>query len=172
MNAEEIWAQYENMFHSIANRIAGAGAPMHDDLVQEGFLGVMEKLPSYDSTASSVSTWVYRVARFRMLDFIRAGARNGPVLDVTDSGEDEKPGLALPARTSWLENLLTEMGDEAQALIHAILEAPEELAQITWRRPAQGLQEVESYMIDAKDWRMVCFRRSCAEIRGCIDVGR
>ena len=169
MNAEEIWGQYENMFHDIAHKLSGANSPHHDDMVQEAFLKVLEKLPEYDSARAKLSTWVFQTARYQMIEFIRKEKRMGPAINTQEAtGEDEKGGAAVPARDSWLERFLLELSDEGKALVGAFLEAPEELAAVAWGRKAEATRAVESYMIDAKDWNKASFWRSYNEIQGAL----
>ena len=42
-----------------------------NDLCHDVFLKVFRSLPRYDETKSSISTWIFRITRFTLIDYIR-----------------------------------------------------------------------------------------------------
>lgn len=69
---------FENLYHQYHLRIyryLRAHLKNDDDaadLTQQVFFQVWMRLPSYQSAKGSISTWLFSIARYRLIDFLRA----------------------------------------------------------------------------------------------------
>lgn len=98
----------------------GASSAAAEELVQDVMLTVWRKAASFDRRQSSVSTWIYTVARNRRIDLIRREKR--PELDPDD------PAL-VPAEPPPADRVVDEARRDT-ILRAAILELPDEQAEL------------------------------------------
>ena len=98
----------------------GASPPLADELTQEAMISVWRKAHTFDRTRSSVSTWLFTIARNKRIDMIRRDRR--PELDPED------PALVPAAPPSAEEAVGTEQRD--LRLRAAIAELPREQADL------------------------------------------
>lgn len=70
MTYEEIYAAYrERILAYLTDR---TGSPEHaEDLCEDVFEQIGRSLPRYDATKASLSTWIYRITRFTLIDDLR-----------------------------------------------------------------------------------------------------
>lgn len=67
---EEVYIDYYNkVMHYVAGKIKNRHEV--DDIVSEVFLKVNEKLDTFDAGKSSISTWIYTIARNTVIDYYR-----------------------------------------------------------------------------------------------------
>ena len=69
----ELYDHYGGVVYSIILRIARDTATS-EDLTQEVFLRVWNRIPSFDGERGSLSTWVLTIARHSAIDFLRSRA--------------------------------------------------------------------------------------------------
>jgi RNA polymerase sigma-70 factor (ECF subfamily) len=110
---------YEAWFDKVAGWVAAMGGPSgdRDDLVQDVFLVVLRRLPSFDG--ENMAGWLYQITRHRVRDFRRLVwfkrllFRDGRALDAI-SGEAMGSADAgdVRDRRRLLEQLLDGLGDE------------------------------------------------------------
>lgn len=91
----DLYNKYQKLVRSVIFQIAG---PSHlNDLVQETFIRVWNKLPEFRKQ-SEVSSWIYRIAVNIALDHLRSEKRHptssDAVLDKHDDGSDIELTLA------------------------------------------------------------------------------
>lgn len=98
----------------------GAANAAAEELVQEVMLTLWRKSASFDRRQSSVSTWIYTIARNRRIDLIRR--ENRPELDPDD------PALA-PSQPAAADVTVDEERRDA-ILRQAILGLPDEQADL------------------------------------------
>jgi len=67
----ELYDRYGGVVYSIILRIARDKATS-EDLTQEVFLRVWNRIPSFDAERGSLSTWVLTIARHSAIDFLRS----------------------------------------------------------------------------------------------------
>lgn len=67
---EEVYIDYYNkVMHYVAGKIKNRHEV--DDIVSEIFLKVNEKFDTFDAGKSSISTWIYTIARNTVIDYYR-----------------------------------------------------------------------------------------------------
>lgn len=88
MTPESIWKQYYRKVLYFTRRVMGFDLHTAEDLTQEIFGKVFEKLDDYDPRYR-FSTWIYRIARNRCIDYRRTNKLKTDELSVesTPSGE-------------------------------------------------------------------------------------
>jgi len=119
-------AAFAQLFSHFAPRLKaylmrlGAGGTVAEELVQEVMLTIWRKSASFDRRQSSVSTWIYTIARNRRIDLIRR--EKHPELDPDD------PAL-VPSRPAAADVTVDEERRDA-ILRQAILDLPDEQADL------------------------------------------
>ena len=62
-----------------------------DDLCHDVFVQVFRSLERYDASKSSISTWIYQITRFTLIDYIRTKHPNEPLTeDISSMGDLEE----------------------------------------------------------------------------------
>ncbi|MBV9770450.1 MAG: sigma-70 family RNA polymerase sigma factor [Bryobacterales bacterium] len=82
----ELYDRYGRLAYSLVLRIVRDSA-IAEDLVQETFLRVWNRVHSIDSDKGAIGSWLLAIARNRALDYLRSSAgreRNAVKLDETD----------------------------------------------------------------------------------------
>ena len=82
----ELYDRYGRMAYSLVLRVVRDGA-IAEDLVQETFLRVWNRVHSIDSEKGSLGPWLLAIARNRAIDYLRSSAgreRKAVELDETD----------------------------------------------------------------------------------------
>lgn len=82
----------------------------------------------YDPTKGAVSTWIYKKIYWALKDYIIALAKV-PTVNFTMTGTDRNELIDPKPGPSWIERLLSEVSEEAQFIIRAIVSAPTELLE-------------------------------------------
>jgi RNA polymerase sigma-70 factor (ECF subfamily) len=74
--------QYQTPLYNYVARVLGADRSLAEDLCQEVFLRVYQALPGFDSRCQ-FTTWLFQVAKHRVVDELRARERRGrPPVDL------------------------------------------------------------------------------------------
>ena len=82
-----------------------------EDLTSDVFHKAFEKLTTFDASKGEFSTWLYRIARNRVIDYYRTRKVTDPIDDAFDVGADERTPETLDAIaalgkvTAYLETL-------------------------------------------------------------------
>lgn len=126
-------ASYPTLFGQYAPRVKGylvrRGLPeaAADEVTQEVMLTVWRKGEQYDATRSSVSTWVFTIARNRCIDHMRKHRRpepdpEDPCWVSTVAEQDSEPEAAAMAvsRSAALERALAQLNDEQRAALESL----------------------------------------------------
>jgi RNA polymerase sigma-70 factor (ECF subfamily) len=113
---ETIYQRHSASLFNLAYRMVG-NASDAEDLLQEIFLVAYNKLSTYQGQAA-LSTWLYRVATNRCLDYLRSRANRN--LSKTDSLDAKPAPLPAPPRESTLarldlERCIAELPDSYRA---------------------------------------------------------
>lgn len=82
----------------------------------------------YDPTKGAGSTWIYKKIYWALKDYIIALTKV-PTINFTTTYTDSAKIIDLKPGPSWVEKLLTEVSEEAQFIIKAIISAPIELLE-------------------------------------------
>lgn len=75
-----------------------------EDLVQETFLRVWNRVHEFDSERGAVGPWLLAVARNRAIDYLRS--RDGRMRNALELNETEHPSLFVDLRPDALDQLL------------------------------------------------------------------
>lgn len=129
---------HEGALYSHVARILGPGADA-EDVVQDAFVSAWRSISGFEGT--SFRAWLFRIARNRAIDLIRARKRRAELsLDPPD--DDGDPGWAEPAAGGpTLSDIAA--GAEARAAVEAALALlPVE------QRDALLLRDVEGFSYD------------------------
>lgn len=119
-------AAFVKLFEHFAPRVKsylmrlGAPAAEADELAQESLLAVWQKAATFDRRQSSVSTWLFTIARNKRIDAIRRARR--PELDPED------PAL-VPATPEQADEIL-QAAQSATRLRAAIAGLPEDQREL------------------------------------------
>jgi RNA polymerase sigma-70 factor (ECF subfamily) len=113
---ETIYQRHSTPLFNLAYRMVG-NASDAEDLLQEIFLVAHKKLSTYQGQAA-LSTWLYRVATNRCLDYLRSRANRNQ--SKTDSLDEKPAPLPAPPRESTvarldLERCIAELPDSYRA---------------------------------------------------------
>lgn len=104
------------------NGFSGAQA---EEIVQDVLLTVWRKAEQFDATRAEASSWIYGIARNRMIDVIRKDRRPLPEEVQTDDetrAEDPAQILALGQEVSRLRQALDALPEQQRVLVeHAYL---------------------------------------------------
>ncbi|MBQ4426917.1 MAG: sigma-70 family RNA polymerase sigma factor [Oscillospiraceae bacterium] len=116
MTYEEIYASYrEKVLAYLTDRTP---SPEHaEDLCEDVFEQIGRSLPRYDAQKASLSTWIYRITRFTLIDDIRTRHITEPLDEELgyDAGYDE--ALIKEATLEKLASTLSAMDEELRNLI-------------------------------------------------------
>ncbi|KAB8295602.1 RNA polymerase sigma factor [Bifidobacterium avesanii] len=74
---------YDGLFAFVYRQVGDREETMN--LTQETFIAALKSLPSYDPDRASFTTWLYRIAAYKVIDFRR---RTNPEAVSLDSAED------------------------------------------------------------------------------------
>jgi RNA polymerase sigma factor (sigma-70 family) len=116
----EFDAIYEAWFDRVASWVAAMGAPPGDreDLVQDVFIVVLRRLPSFDG--ENIAAWLYQITRRRVRDFRRLSwfkrllFRDRSSLEALGGSETNTAGDLRDQRRR-LDHLLEVLGEEQRA---------------------------------------------------------
>ena len=130
---------HERALYSHVARILGPGADA-EDVVQDALVSAWRSLASFEGT--SFKAWLFRIARNRAIDVIRAQRRRGELpLDPPD--DEGEPGWAEPA-AGGPELADIAAGHEALAAVEAALGlVPVEQRDALLLRDVQGFSYEE-----------------------------
>ena len=130
---------YDAWFDQVARWISALGGPRadRDDLVQDVFVVVHRRLPSFDGR--NLAGWLYQIARHRVRDFRRLAwfkhvlRRPQPLPELEKGGASPVESLETKRKAQLLERSLTKLTSaERAALVLFEIEglSGEEIAKI------------------------------------------
>lgn len=112
-----------------------------EDLTQEVFVKVFQKLDSFDEGKASVSTWVYAIAKHTLIDHYRAARRHDELPETIPTGDDLEEALCREDTLAALAAALRSLDERRRDII--ILRYDRGL---TLREIAQRMQLSYSYV--------------------------
>jgi RNA polymerase sigma-70 factor (ECF subfamily) len=112
---------YDAWFDRVASWVAAMGGPPgdRDDLVQDVFLVVLRRLPSFDG--ENIAAWLYQITRRRVRDFRRLAwfkrllFREPRFLEAFGGTETSTDAGDLRDQRRRLDHLLDVLGEEQRA---------------------------------------------------------
>jgi len=102
-------------------RRQGMDGSQADDITQDVMLQVWNRAAQFDATKARPSTWIYTIARNRLIDLWRAQKSN--LLDFNDpallpeESYDQTQSIDSEEEASTVRNAVAELSDEQRAII-------------------------------------------------------
>lgn len=121
----QLYDRLSGPLYSLALRMLGDAAEAQDAM-QDVFLQVWRRAPTYDAAQSSVFSWAVRMTRSRVIDRLRARGRRLRV--IAASTDDESHDKLPPAFASSAESAAdsAERNEEATRVRSSLKELPAE----------------------------------------------
>ena len=88
-----------------------------NDLCHDVFLKVFRSLPRYDETKSSISTWIFRITRFTLIDYIRTKHPGSQLAENIPSGDDLEESFIQGETLQCLAAALAELEQAERDII-------------------------------------------------------
>jgi RNA polymerase sigma-70 factor (ECF subfamily) len=130
----ELYDRYGRLVYSLILRVVRDGA-IAEDLVQETFLRVWNRVQGFDSEKGAIGPWLLAVARNRAIDYLRsAGGRERNALEFE---ETDHPALY----TNMEQDLL--QSDQTRRVRAAMEKLPANQRQVIELAYFEGLSQTE-----------------------------
>lgn len=143
-----LFIKYKKLAYKVAHAFATKYERPYWEMVDEALhalaLEICNRWHVYDPKKSKPSTWLYQAIYWHLLTYCTnpKKARERPLEEV----------MGHAHRSSWLDNLLRELGEEGRALLSIILEAPGELEEtLSYRAPVRSRRAVREYL-EEQEW--------------------
>lgn len=164
-NSGELIKMHQKMILAIAHKIHKRyPAESYDELVSEGYWGIVKGIPKYDPEKSTITTWLYQAAYYQMLSFC-----TNPVTHRDIPTDDEDPIFERAEEESWLGSFLRELSEDAEFLVGAVLEAPGELKNIVRESAPKSTQKrLRRYMQSEMQWDVERIERTWEEVKSWL----
>lgn len=142
--AEWAWAElYDEFAPSLFRFIASQGAVEPEDCLGECFVQIVRNLPGFSGDEASFRSWIYLLARNRVVDEWRASRRrpvtsSGDLVNLHEHRRHTESADARLARHGAIEEILAQLNpDQRAVLILRVLDgfSVEETAVILSRSP-------------------------------------
>ena len=133
----EVWALallYQELHPALLGYLRATEARLGEDLASETWLKVADGLPSFHGDALAFRSWVFTIARCRLIDHRRRTSRRGHVIDLNALAA--RPSVDDPEH----ETLEAVAGESA---LQAIRELPADQADVVLLRVVSGLATAE-----------------------------
>ena len=164
-NSGELIKMHQKMILAIAHKIHKRyPAESYDELVSEGYWGIVKGIPKYDPEKSTITTWLYQAAYYQMLSFC-----TNPVTHRNIPTDDEDPIFERTEEESWLGSFLRELSEDAEFLVGAVLEAPGELKNIVRESAPKSTQKrLRRYMRRELQWDVERIEKTWEEVKSWL----
>ena len=126
--------KFAALFEYFAPRIksfliqSGLSDTLADELAQETMLAVWDKASHYDPAKAAASTWIYRIARNKKIDYFRKKS----------TGETQIPDETLIEDDADNQASMLMQKQETDIMSHALAELPEEQSDLLARSFFKG----------------------------------
>lgn len=164
-NSGELIKMHQKMILAIAHKIHKRyPAESFDELVSEGYWGIVKGIPKYDPEKSTITTWLYQMAYYQMLSFC-----TNPVTHRDIPTPEEDPVFERLEEESWLNGFLRRLSEDAELLVKAVIEAPEELKNIVRESaPKASCKFLRRYMRRKFHWDAERIEKTWEEVKLCL----
>jgi len=164
-NSGELIRKHQKMILSIAHKVQKRyPAESYDELVSEGYWGVVKCIPKYDPEKAKITTWLYQAAYYQMLSFCTSPSAHRDI-----PTDDEDPIFERAEEESWLNGFLRRLSEDAEFLVGAVLEAPGELKNIVRESaPKASRTFLRRYMRRELQWDAERIEKTWEEVKLCL----
>ncbi len=161
----ELIRKHQKMILSIAHKVQKRyPSENYDELVSEGYWGVVKCIPKYDPEKAKITTWLYQAAYYQMLSFCTSPSAHRDI-----PTDDEDPIFERAEEESWLCSFLRELSEDAEFLVGAVLEAPGELKNIVRESAPKSTQKrLRRYMQSEMQWDVERIERTWEEVKSWL----
>ena len=145
------------------------GQPVADELLQDVFLQLVHAAARYEVQAK-FTTWLYRIARNRLIDHLRA-VEPETLHALQDAGEDgEDPLARLPADEAVQPERQALDRARAREFVNAVhdLPAPQREAFLLHAQSGLSLEQVAELCGSSRETVKSRFRYACAKLRNTM----
>jgi RNA polymerase sigma-70 factor, ECF subfamily len=80
-----------------------------EDIAQEAFIKAYERLSEFDSSKSRFSTWLYKIATNKAIDYLRANKRRVPTEDIEVLAETAAPDYAAEEQNRLVRDAVAKL---------------------------------------------------------------
>lgn len=121
--AEWAWAElYEEYAPTLLRFIASQGASEPEDCLGECFIQVVRNLPNFSGDEASFRSWIYLLARNRVVDQWRAAGRrpvtpSGDLADIHEHRRQSESADAPLDRRDTIEGILAGLNPDQRAVL-------------------------------------------------------
>jgi RNA polymerase sigma-70 factor (ECF subfamily) len=160
----QLYDRYGRLAYALILRIVRNPAAA-EDLVQETFLRVWNRAPSFDPRKSAVGPWLLAVARNRAIDYVRSQEGRDSRPAVFERSEDPRLDAGLGTGVSFAE--------QARRVKQALAQLPENQRQVIELACFDGLSQtgMAAKLGQQPDTVKISVRGALAELRKAMDAG-
>ncbi len=112
---EEIYDKYSDSLYGLILRIVKQ-EDLAQDILQDCFVKIWQKAPSYDPSKGTIFTWMLNICRNKSIDSLRKTSRektdNGIELERLDTGAEN-----ININTIGLKDILNNLSDDKRQII-------------------------------------------------------
>ena len=166
--AEVLFIKYEKLALSAASAVSRRTGVPYSELEDEArsLLGglVFEEWDRFDAEKACASTWIYTKVYRYLQNYV---SRGRPVWRAKGKRVDVDK-VEVEVKSSKVDSILSEVGDEGWALLKIIIEAPGELANsLTPTAPARTVTTIRRYLSDGH-WKTETIDRAFSQVEHCL----
>ena len=112
----EIYAAYRE---KVLSYLTGKRVSREDaeDVCEDIFEQVFRSLPRYDAKKASLSTWIYQITRFTLIDYLRTNHPGEPLGEDLPSGETLEGKLIRKETLETLASALKALDPELRGIV-------------------------------------------------------
>ena len=116
LSQAEIYAQYrEKVLSYLEGRVESREDA--EDICEDVFAQVFRSLPRYDAEKASLSTWIYQITRFTLIDYIRTKHASEPLPEEFESEDDLDASLIREETLEKLAAALNKLDREQRDIV-------------------------------------------------------
>lgn len=162
LESGELITRFEKMIYKIVHGLLKVHPnEVFDELLSEAYWGIVQEAPKYDPAKARLSTWIYQAAYYSAKTYC-INPKNQRYVPT----ELEDPIFERAEAESWLSVFLRGLGEDAELLITAILEAPGELENVIRNSPPRkSRRTLKKHMKKTWGWTLPRWESAWNEIK-------